>query len=165
MKLLTIAVAACLLLFLAPVSFAQGAAPAVPTAGSLGPPQIPSPVSVGELTKNSALDISDIPWKQVIQLAFVAIIGLISLLIQYLMLSKAHATPSDVIKGGVLVLIITLSVSSLIFGFDDKQIAPIVGLFGTIIGFLLGKVDSKSDPASIPKEIPPENGDRSIRKE
>jgi hypothetical protein len=135
-------------LIVSPVCFAQTPTPA-PSATQEGL-QIPPVVSVGELTKNGAYDPADIPWKQVIQLGFVAIIGFTSLIIQFLMLSKAGATPSEIIKGGVLVLIITLSVSSLIFGFDDKQIAPIVGLFGTIIGFLLGKADSKTD-----LEVPP----------
>jgi hypothetical protein len=141
-------------LIFSPVCFAQ--TPSTPAPSATGESsQVPPVVRVGELTKNGTYDPTDIPWKQVIQLGFVAIIGFTSLIIQFLMLSKAGATPGEIIKGGVLVLIITLSVSSLIFGFDDKQIAPIVGLFGTIIGFLLGKADSRSDVDNLPKATPP----------
>ena len=58
----------------------------------------------------------------------------------------------DIIKASVLTLVITFSVCSLIFGFDDKQTAPIVGLFGTIIGFLLGRSDKKTELEPSPRQ-------------
>ena len=154
MKILSIVAIALVFMISMAVGLAQTEAPNVSTPSSPTHTQIPRPVTVGELTTNGPLDPSDIPWKQVIQLGFVACVGITSLLIQYSMLSKVATTASDIIKGSVLVLIITLSVSSLIFGFDDKQIAPIVGLFGTIIGFLLGKADSALDGHNDPKQGP-----------
>jgi hypothetical protein len=159
MELLPIVVAMAMLAVFVSVSLAQTPAANVPKSDSPAQPLLPRSVTVSDLAKNGPFDSSEIPWKQIIQLGFVAVIGITSLLIQYAMLSKTASTPSDIIKGGVLILIITLSVSSLIFGFDDKQVAPIVGLFGTIIGFLLGKADSTIGDKNASTSNPPSKDD------
>jgi len=46
---------------------------------------------------------------------------------------------------GILSVII-LSVFVLIVGYDDKQLLPIIGLFGSIVGYLLGKTADSDAP-------------------
>lgn len=51
--------------------------------------------------------------------------------------------------GGIKLIIITLIIFSVIFlvvcGYGNDQIAPVVGLLGTIAGYLLGKNTTKTD--------------------
>ncbi len=51
--------------------------------------------------------------------------------------------------------IIFLSVFVLIVGYTDKQLLPVMGLFGSIVGYLLGKTTA-ADKGERPTEPPPE---------
>jgi hypothetical protein len=123
------------------------APPPAPPPPSSVPARTPKAVPASELAKTLGYDASDIPWKQIIQLAFAIFIGLVALLLQFALLWRVTTlTADDILKSSAVTLIITFAVSSLIFGFNDQQIAPIVGLFGTIIGFLLGRADRRAQP-------------------
>jgi len=57
-----------------------------------------------------------------------------------------HGTPTDsVLKIFGTTLIIVSAIFLVIAGYDDKQIAPVMGLLGTIAGYLLGK-DTRPAP-------------------
>ena len=45
----------------------------------------------------------------------------------------------DVLKALGTILIIVAAVFLIVAGYDDKQIAPVIGLLGTIAGYMLGK--------------------------
>jgi hypothetical protein len=48
----------------------------------------------------------------------------------------------------MITLIITLAVGTLVMGYDERQIAPVLGLFGSIVGYLLGRGDRSDDHRS-----------------
>jgi hypothetical protein len=48
----------------------------------------------------------------------------------------------------MITLIITLSVGTLVMGYDEKQIAPVLGLFGSIAGYLLGRGERSEERRS-----------------
>ena len=48
----------------------------------------------------------------------------------------------DLFKIFIIPLIIFASIFLIIVGYDDLQIAPVMGLFGSIVGYLFGKSDS-----------------------
>ncbi len=46
-----------------------------------------------------------------------------------------------------LTLVVVSGVFLITSGYSEKQIAPMIGLLGTIVGYLLGKSDSPSKPS------------------
>jgi len=111
----------------------------------------PRSVSLAD-AHNIGYDSSDIPWRQIFQLSCAVALGLVAFGFQLIMFWGVSTSGDDIIKASVLTLVITFAVCSLIFGFDDKKTAPIVGLFGTIIGFLLGRSDKKTEPEPSPRQ-------------
>ena len=78
---------------------------------------------------------------QVYELVFVALIGLATLAVQAFVLFRTRASVQDATRMTMITLIITLAVGTLVMGYDERQIAPILGLFGSIVGYLLGRGD------------------------
>ena len=68
-----------------------------------------------------------------IALGVVVIIGLT------IFLRTKDATPDDLIRGYTITLIITGTMVLICAGYSNDQIAPAMGLFGTIAGYLLGR--------------------------
>jgi hypothetical protein len=60
-------------------------------------------------------------------------------LCEYILLRRQPFTGDDVLKVFGVTLIIVGSLVLIAAGFGDKQIAPAMGLFGTLAGYLLGK--------------------------
>lgn len=61
--------------------------------------------------------------------------------------------PEDVSRALIVVTVVTGSLLLITAGYSNEQIAPAFGLFGTIIGYMLGRMspprpDEKPDPAS-----------------
>lgn len=59
------------------------------------------------------------------------------------LLWRANARPQQVLKIFGVLSIIGFSALLLVVGYNNEQLTPIVGLFGAIAGYLLGK-DSKA---------------------
>lgn len=70
--------------------------------------------------------------------ATVLLFGFLTLCLAAYVIRRGHAWEA-VLKIFGMVLIIVLTVFLIVAGYDDKQIAPAVGLLGTIAGYLLGK--------------------------
>lgn len=49
-----------------------------------------------------------------------------------------------------ITLIVTIGAFLIVAGYSQEQISPMIGLLGTIVGFLLGKSSSNGDKASTP---------------
>ena len=88
---------------------------------------------------------------QLYELGFVALIGLATLAVQAAMLFRSNASVQDTTRMTMVTLIITLAVGTLVMGYDERQIAPVLGLFGSIVGYLLGRGDR---PAGRPGREP-----------
>jgi hypothetical protein len=59
----------------------------------------------------------------------------------------------ELIQAFALPLIVLSEVMLVIAGFSDAQIAPVIGLLGTISGYLLRSRDPKQEPP--PPAVPP----------
>jgi hypothetical protein len=70
--------------------------------------------------------------------SIVLVFGFLTLALAAAVLSRGYSWEA-VLKTLGTVLIIILTVFLIVAGYDDKQIAPAVGLLGTIAGYLLGK--------------------------
>ncbi len=82
------------------------------------------------------------PWSQdlVMSLAVaVLLFAALALVLSTVLLWKKDAGPAHVLRIFGIITIIGLSALLLIVGYDNDQLTPIVGLFGAIAGYLLGK--------------------------
>lgn len=70
--------------------------------------------------------------------ASVLIFGVLVLLLAAFMVRRGRSADSSLKLLGTLLIIIS-AVFLVVAGYDDKQIAPVMGLLGTIAGYLLGK--------------------------
>lgn len=68
---------------------------------------------------------------------------IILLLITYLI--KTGKDPEQLLRSFGTVLIIIAAVFLIVAGYSEKQIAPVIGLLGTIVGYLLGKSSVKKE--------------------
>jgi len=89
-------------------------------------------------------------WSQalVIKLA-IAIIGLstvIFLLVAVLMW-RNNSEPQHILRIFGILTIITFSALLMVVGYSNEQLTPIIGLFGAVAGYLLGRDSTKPSPS------------------
>ena len=72
----------------------------------------------------------------------IIVFGLIVLIMQFILLRRAvHTMPEDILRLFTVTMIIVGTLALIAIGYSSQQIAPALGLFGTILGYLLGKTD------------------------
>jgi hypothetical protein len=74
----------------------------------------------------------------------VLIFGTIVIVLQHFQMRGRAITSQDGLRVYAITLILVGALFIITAGFDSSQIAPAMGLFGTIAGYLLGRVDSKT---------------------
>jgi hypothetical protein len=75
----------------------------------------------------------------------VAVILIIALSLQFFLLKSPKMNPDDILRVFSVNLIIMGTMFFICAGFDSSQIAPALGLFGIIAGYLLGKSEKKEN--------------------
>lgn len=89
-----------------------------------------------------------VPWWSVTNAmtisASVLVFGVFTMVIAALMMRRGRSADSTLKMLGTLVIIIC-AVFLVVAGYSDTQIAPVVGLLGTIAGYLLGKNSTAQD--------------------
>jgi hypothetical protein len=77
------------------------------------------------------------------ELALIVIaFGIVVIIAVVLILRAKLASPDDTIRCLAITMIITGTLFLICAGYTNDQIAPAVGLFGTIAGYLIGKRES-----------------------
>jgi len=104
------------------------------------PPRIASTNSI--VPKESNFLSSEEFWLSLMVLAFGI---LITFLATYLIKSRAFGV-DQTIKFVIIILVITASLFLITAGFNAEQITPIIGLLGTIIGYLLSSNNNRNTP-------------------
>lgn len=89
--------------------------------------------------------------------ASVLLFGFLTLILASYVMRKGHPWEA-VLKIFGMVLIIVMTVFLIVAGYDDKQVAPAMGLLGTIAGYLLGKDVSKKAAADTGTAAPKTDG-------
>lgn len=74
----------------------------------------------------------------------VLIFGLLVFAIEIVMVRLTSFQPEQTIKLLAVTLIVISTLFIITAGFDSEQIAPAMGLFGTIAGYMLGRASGKS---------------------
>jgi 1,4-dihydroxy-2-naphthoate octaprenyltransferase len=102
--------------------------------------------AIGALSNKTIRAASNQPWSQelVINLA-ISIISfsvLIFLLVAVLMW-RINADPSQVLRIFGILSILSFSTLLMVIGYSNEQLTPIIGLFGAVAGYLLGRDSSK----------------------
>ena len=77
-------------------------------------------------------------WLSLLILCF----GAIVVLAQFILLRKYRFDANDILKVFGVTLIVVGTLFLIAAGFGDKQIAPAMGLFGTLAGYLLGRASA-----------------------
>ncbi|MNR30453.1 hypothetical protein D3C85_1479100 [compost metagenome] len=73
-----------------------------------------------------------------------------ALIISAVLLWRSRATSNQVLRTMGVISIIGFSALLLIVGYSNEQLTPIIGLFGAVAGYLLGKDASTSKAAILP---------------
>lgn len=75
----------------------------------------------------------------------ILLFGVVVVSVQFALLRKKAFDGNDILKVFGVTLIIVGTLFLIAAGFGDKQIAPAMGLFGTLAGYLLGKASVESE--------------------
>ena len=87
------------------------------------------------------------PWSpELVQFLTIGVLGFscITLIMATVLLWRSGAPPHQVLRVFGVITILGFSALLLVVGYNNEQLTPIVGLFGAIAGYLLGK-DSKTN--------------------
>lgn len=71
--------------------------------------------------------------------------GLIVLILAALLLRKTSVSAESILRVFGTVIIIVGAIFLVVAGYTEQQMGPVMGLLGTIAGYLLGKSNSNSD--------------------
>jgi hypothetical protein len=72
----------------------------------------------------------------------VLVFGIIVLGVGYFLLKPSNPTPEGALRFYGVIVIVIGTLFLIVAGLNNDQIAPAVGLFGTLAGYLLGRKDS-----------------------
>jgi hypothetical protein len=114
-------------------SFGQATPPAAP----------PNPVGGNEFIFNPITDKQFWILVLAVGLAVILFLGQI-----FLLLKAKSITGDDIIKNVALIAVIFGAIILIIAGYNSQQTAPAFGLFGTLIGYLLGRSASRYETAA-----------------
>jgi hypothetical protein len=86
-------------------------------------------------------------------LAFVfCVLGCLIITFEFVLFlrSQDRVSASDITRGFSVILILIGVVALLGIGYDEKQIQPAIALFGTLLGYLLGRGERRDPPGGTP---------------
>ena len=82
----------------------------------------------------------------------VLVFGLVVIVICAVLMRNSKPSAEAVLRVFGTVLIITGALFLVVAGYDDKQMAPVMGLLGTLAGYLLGKGPAADEGATAERE-------------
>ena len=103
---------------------------------------VSAPPSIEKKTAPKTGKSSPVGWFSSLELWLslsVLCFGLITLAIEITVIKAGTFKPDDSIKLLAVTLIVISTLFIITAGFDSEQIAPAMGLFGTVAGYMLGK--------------------------
>jgi len=69
----------------------------------------------------------------------ILLFGLVVVILEYMLLRKKNVRAEDTLRVYAVTLVIVGTLFAITAGYGSEQIAPAMGLFGTIAGYLLGR--------------------------
>ncbi len=101
--------------------------------------------SVNQMAKESAV------WnKEMIIILISATLGfgLIALIMATILLYKKECSGNQILQVFGIIIIVVFSVVLIIVGYSQSQLTPVIGLFGAIAGYLLGRGSTMQNPTA-----------------
>jgi hypothetical protein len=96
-----------------------------------------------------------------LQLSYsILVFGLIVLVLMSLLVAKYRVNISRLLRAFGLVLIIIAAIFLIVAGYNEQQIAPAMGLLGTIAGYLLGSRHSNDTSSGPDPDSPADDGEK-----
>lgn len=74
----------------------------------------------------------------------VVVFGIVTFLIIWAS-TRGTASSDQFLRSSIIILIIVSSLILIVAGYSNEQIAPAFGLFGTIVGYMLGRLNQSTD--------------------
>src|SRR5262249_22112674 len=109
------------------------------------PPTIPNPSAGGNLLTFLSAKTPYEFWLTCV----IALLGLIIIAALIFSVRKAHQyRPEDITRPVIVVTVIIGTLILVTAGYNNEQIAPAFGLFGTIVGYMLGRLGQAQAPAA-----------------
>lgn len=103
-------------------------------------PAMAAEISVPEIDSHLQDAYADSFWLSCILLSFGLLVVCV---VAYLI--KLGKEPEALLRSFGTILIVIAAVFLIVAGYSEKQIAPVIGLLGTIAGYLLGKSSAKKE--------------------
>jgi len=100
---------------------------------------IPEPESQNKII---AMPISNLEYQLSIT---VLVFGILVISLEIYLIRSNKISSEDTVKFIIITLIIISTLYLITAGYNNNQIAPAVGLLGTIAGYLLGKIENKTN--------------------
>ncbi|TDH64214.1 hypothetical protein E2C06_02390 [Dankookia rubra] len=123
----------------------------------------PAVAAAGD-TPISAADI--VGWKaEHLLVAAFCLLGVLILTFEFVLFLRARdrVSANDVMRGFSVTLILVGVVALLGIGYDEKQVQPAIALFGTLLGYLLGRGERREfaapEAAAAPRPSAPPASD------
>jgi multisubunit Na+/H+ antiporter MnhG subunit len=102
-----------------------------------GPPSDSTPTIVPPFGSNNAHYV----------VAFVLLGALVFLVQSILFWRMKTVSADDILKSGAVIIILVATVILIIGGYNTQQVTPAIGLFGSLLGYLLGRSSRKPERA------------------
>jgi hypothetical protein len=96
------------------------------------------------------------PW--LISFLTLAILTFSGFVLHYMrMMLKDGHTPGDILRLATMPMVITAAIFLVLLGYSNDQMTPVIGLLGTMIGYVLGSATSRGTTPRSP--VPPPTAD------
>jgi hypothetical protein len=94
------------------------------------------------------------PW--LISFLTLLVIGFSVFVLHYMRsMLKEGQSPGDVLRLATMPMVIAAAVFLVLLGFSNEQMTPVIGLLGTMIGYILGSATSRVQSPSSPAATSP----------
>jgi uncharacterized membrane protein HdeD (DUF308 family) len=121
--------------------------------------QLQAPGMSPVTTTVSQAPLANTPWwttqNAMTMSSVVLVFGLVVIVICAALMRASRPSPEAVLRVFGTVLIITGALFLVVAGYDDKQMAPVMGLLGTLAGYLLGKAPAAGEAAGAERKPGP----------
>lgn len=121
------------------------------------PPTFQNPVSGGNLRPGASL-VEFFSSRTPLEFWLTCIIAVYGLIVLFMLLWALRGVQdrrADEVSRSVIVVTVIFGALILVTaGFTNEQTAPVFGLFGTIVGYILGRMSRRDDSSERPPEGP-----------
>lgn len=119
--------------------------------------------SVQDVSNASVAALGGQPWSPWLVLTLTFLVLIFSLVVLHYIRSmlrdlKEGQSPGDVLRLATMPMVIAAAILLVLLGFSNEQITAVIGLLGTMVGYVLGSATLKSSRSLRPSDGSPSAG-------